>query len=343
MSVHGFTSFSFAYLPKARVLARTWKKHHPDWPIWAVITDVEPDGFEFDLESEDFDHVIWAHDLFADVGERWFFCHDVVEACTAVKGRALKHILGQEDCEKLFYLDPDIAIFSSLAPLADLLDGASIILTPHQVDPDTEPAAIRDNEIASLHYGTFNLGFLGVRYDPTTAAFADWWENRLQDWCHDRLDIGVFVDQKWCNLIPAFFDNVKIIRDPGYNVASWNLSQRLIKIGSDGRITVNGSLLRFYHFTKLGPIGDTMTQRYAGDNIAVYEIWAWYRHMVARNQEDRIPDGYWYYGRFDDCTEISKDMRELYRSRPDLDAFPKPRRTGDGSFLQWLRVNSELG
>jgi hypothetical protein len=61
-----FTSFSFSYLAKARVLATTLKRFHPNWRLWAVIADREPDGFSFDLDKEAFDGVIWADELFGD-------------------------------------------------------------------------------------------------------------------------------------------------------------------------------------------------------------------------------------------------------------------------------------
>lgn len=341
MAIHCYTSFSFSYLGKARVLAATLKQHHPDWVLWAVITDKEPDSFEFSLDNEAFDRVLWAESMFE---ESWLFGHDVVEACTAVKGRALQTILAEPDTEKVFYFDPDIAIFAPLDPLVSDLDEASILLTPHQVDPDECRSAILDNEIASLKYGTFNLGFIAIRNDADGRRCADWWADRLRDWCHDRLDIGVFVDQKWCNQIPAFFDGVKIVRDPGYNVASWNLSQRRVDITEDGRILVNGTgLLRFYHFTKFGSIGDTMTQRYARDNVEVYEIWAWYRRQVEKFTDERIPKGWWYYATFENGAAIEKEMRVLYRENPNLQTtFPHPRRTEGNSFFSWMRTETSL-
>ena len=341
MAIHCYTSFSFSYLGKARVLAATLKQNHPDWVLWAVITDREPDGFAFSLEDEAFDRVLWAADIFE---ESWLFGHDVVEACTGVKGRALQIILDEPDTEKVFYFDPDIAIFGPLDPLAAELDDASVLLTPHQLDPDQHRCAIVDNEVASLNYGTYNLGFIAIRNDAAGRRCADWWADRLRDWCHDRLDIGVFVDQKWCNQIPAFFDRVKIVRDPGYNVASWNLSQRRIDIAEDGRILVNGvHLLRFFHFTKLGPIGDTMTQRYARDNVEVYEIWAWYQRQVEKFTDDRIPKRWWYYAAFENGTPIRKEMRVLYREARDLQAvFPEPRGTGENSFFSWMRAETSL-
>lgn len=342
MAIHAFTSFTYSYLNRARVLAASLRRHHPDWVVWAVITDTPPEGVEFDLAAEDFDRMVRADELFGEAAESWLFGHDIVEACTAVKGRALLRIMQEEDADKIFYFDPDIAVFATMTPVVDLLDSHSIVLTPHQLEPDDSDMAIMDNEIASLQYGTFNLGFIALRNDPEARRFAEWWAARLHDWCHDRLDIGLFVDQKWCNLVPCFFDGVKILRDPGYNVASWNLSRRKIAITADGRILVNDQPLRFFHFTKLGPIGDTMTQRYAGDNTEVYEIWWWYRHEVERATDPAIAKGYWHYGTYENGDSIPKRAREIYRRRKDLrEKFPNPRQSGEESFATWLAQNQD--
>ena len=338
MAVHAYTSFSYSYLNRARVWAHTMRRKHNDWILWAIITDKEPEGFEFDLTQEPFDRMVTAEDLFGDETESWLFGHDVVEACTAVKGRALQHIMAQPDADKVLYFDPDTAVFNSMTPIIEMLDDYSIVLTPHQVDPEAADnrIAIMDNEMASLQYGIFNLGFLAVANDAEAGRFVAWWADRLQDWCHDRLDIGVFVDQKWCNLVPCFFDRVKVLRDPGYNVASWNLSQRRFSFDSDGNLLVNGQLLRFFHFTKLGPIGDSMTSRYAKDNVEVYEVWSAYRRWIKAETDARISSGYWSYGVFSDGTKISKEARRIYRERLDVRAkFPQPFNIDDG-FKDWL-------
>lgn len=345
MTVHAYTSFSYSYLNRARVLASSLRAQHPDWVIWAVLTDKTPEGFAFDLAREDFDRVLTAEDMWGDATERWLFGHDIVEACTAVKGRAAMHILDQPDCTELVYFDPDIGVFNPMTPVIDLLADHSVVLTPHQVDPEpqSDKVAILDNEIASLDYGIFNLGFVAIANDGEGRRFAAWWEERLHDWCHDRLDIGVFVDQKWCNLVPCFFDGVKVLRDPGYNVASWNLSQREMTFDDAGTALINGCPLRFYHFTKLGPVGDIMTQRYAGKNVEIYELWRWYRQEVARFSAPEIPKGWWYYGTFDNGVKIPKSARELYRDRKDLRAaFTDPLTTGPGSFYEWLCAETDI-
>ena len=253
------------------------------------------------------------------------------------RGRYLHHLL-QTEADKVFYLDPDIAVFNSLQPLADMLEQSSILLTPHQLTPESSRDAIVDNELCSLSHGTYNLGFLGVRNDEVGRGFAEWWRSRLLEYCRDDRTAGIFVDQKWCDLVPAMFDRVGIVRDPGYNVASWNLSHRTVSVDEQGAILVNLRPLRFFHYTKLGPIGDTMTRKYARDNIEVYELWAWYRRMVERFAEPRIPEGWWQFGTFDNGVPISKVARQMYRSRPDLKAaFPAPFSTSGASYFGWLK------
>lgn len=339
MTVACFTSFSFSYLAKARVLAESVKLHNPAWQTIALISDRPPDGMEFD--GAPFDRIVYLEDLEIANVLSWAFQHDVIELCTAVKGPFLKQLL-DEGADKVVYLDPDTVVFGSMSPIESLLDLYSIIVTPHQLQPESEPQAILDNEVTALNFGVYNLGFLAVRNNGIGRALSAWWSARLIENCFDDREHGIFVDQKWFDLVPAMFENVHILRDPGYNVASWNLSNRHIDIRADGTIEVNGSPLRFYHFTKLGPVGDLMTARYARDNIDVYELWGWYRRKVAEKTDLLVRSDWWAYGRFSDGAPITPDMRRAYRSRPDMIAsFPDPFRSGpDGFQARWREIPS---
>lgn len=201
--VHCFTSFSWSYLDRARILASTIKKEHPDWILWACIADIEPEGFVFNLENEQFDRLVRIDELGIPNLQSWIFQHDLVELCTAVKGPMLCYLF-DTGAEKVIYLDPDIALFNSLKPIVDLLDKHPVVLTPHQVHPDDEPLAVIDNEIGSLKHGIYNLGFLGVRACAQGLAFAAWWRERLLAHCYDEIPSGLFTDQRWCDLVPAF-------------------------------------------------------------------------------------------------------------------------------------------
>jgi len=337
-----FTSFSFAYLNRARVLAESVKRFHPDWCFVALISDLPPAGFDFDPSQEPFDHIVWGHELPIPAISSWIFKHDLVELCTAVKGPMIELLL-ERGIEKVIYLDPDIAVFGPLDPIVEELDSSSIVLTPHQVDPEVTETAIFDNEVTALRHGVYNLGFVAVRNDAIGTRFASWWADRLRSYCYDELDRGIFVDQKWCDLVPAFFDRVKILRDPGYNVASWNISQRRLTADDNGALLVNGQPLRFFHFTKLGPIGAMMTERYAGE-LLVHEIWGWYRRSVEAATPVDLEPGWWHYGRFENGEPIATEARRVYRSQPGLrEEFPEPFAVGRGTYHEWLRTQAAAG
>lgn len=331
-----YTSFTFTYLSRALILVRSLRLAHPDWEIWGLMVDSCPPLSDFENELSEFDHIIYADELGFKDFNQWMFKHDIVEACTGVKGRMMTYLL-EQGAEKVIYLDPDIAVFHPLDEIEKGLDHASIILTPHQVTPNLTQAAVRDNERTSLQYGIYNLGFAAVRNDEDGLAYARWWEEQLYHACYDDVPNGLFTDQKWCDMVPALFANVKVERDPGMNVASWNLSRRTIEIGRDGRILVNGSPLKFYHFTKINSAGDVMTDKYAKDNTEVYEVWNWYKRTLDGIKMDPVPKGYWHYGRFDNGVVIPRGARLIYRDRKDLfEAFPNPFKTRGDSYYQWL-------
>ncbi len=236
----------------------------------------------------------------------------------------------------MIYLDPDIAVFHALTPIERRLEHASIVLTPHQCVPSTSEAAVRDNEMTSLRYGIYNLGFIAVRNDASGRGFAQWWAAMTRSACYDDVANGIFTDQKYCDLVPGLFDGVHIERDPGCNVASWNLDHRRLQFDRDGGLTANGQPLKFYHFTKIGGIGDAMTERYAQAGTEVFEIVNWYKRQLRADTTAAPPP--WRYGCFDDATPIPRAARLLWRARPDLHAvFDDPFASEGDSFASWIR------
>jgi len=111
-----YSSFTFSYLNRARVLFQTLRARHPDWELVALITDEPPRGFAFDPAAEPFDRVVFAQELGIPGFRGWLFKHDVIEVCTAVKGPFLRHALSS-GADAVIYLDPDTALFESLEPL----------------------------------------------------------------------------------------------------------------------------------------------------------------------------------------------------------------------------------
>lgn len=322
--VQCFTSASFSYLDRVRVLGETLRRHHPDWNFTLCLVDEAPPGFVLDLAREPIDRVVGLDQLGIPDLRGWIFQHDLVELCTAVKGAMLCKLL-DEGAEAVVYLDPDIALFDTLAPAIEALDGASVVLTPHQLEPEDDRAAVIDNEIGSLKHGIYNLGFLAVRGCAEGRRFAAWWRDRLAEFCFDDIPNGLFTDQRWCDLAPAFFPGVRILRDPGCNVASWNLGRRPLTIDADGRLLAQGRSLRFFHFTKISHVGQVMLERYAGDSVTVFELVKWYLGRLEANAADGVPPGWWAFARYSDGSLVAPEERMKLRTRADLRrAIPDP-------------------
>lgn len=337
--IHVFTSITTNYLPKARVLAESIRRHGPGFRIHLVLCDEPPPGF--DLAMEPFDALITLADLGLD-DPAWLFSHSVVELCTAVKGPALQYLFDAQGADRVFYFDPDIAVFGRLDELVAALDRHCALFTPHQCVPEVDDEAVRANEICSLRHGVFNLGFLGVRGDAEGRRLADWWAERLRSYCFDEPQRGLFTDQRWMDLAPCFFPDIGILRDPGFNVATWNLTHRQVTGSLRDGVRVNGEPLGFYHFSGFDSgAQERMLARFGGDNPALWELRAWYLDECDRHGQAALGERPARWSRFDDDTPIDTRQRVLYRSRPDLQrAFPDPFATADprASYLQWWRV-----
>lgn len=317
--MHFYTSVNNNYIPKARILAKTVKKHCPDAKFSLVLADEIPEGL--DLELEYFDEIVLVEELGIPVNNLnlWIFMHTVVELCTAIKGQALVKFL-EEGSEKVIYLDPDIAVFDDLHELEHLMDQYDIIITPHQTIPETEKRDVINNEICSLKHGIYNFGFFAVRNSENGVKYARWWRDRLVEFCYDDIPNGLFTDQRWGDLAPAMFDGVYIWKDAGCNVSTWNLTNRQITF-VDGIYYVNGSKLKFYHFSGFDSGAQKiMLDLYGKDNPHLHNLRQWY--IDEQDMEGQRIFGIGYgkskYNYYDNDQLIPKEARILMRSRMDL-------------------------
>ena len=342
MATHFFTSVAVNYIPKARVLARSIRRFHPNAAIHLVLADAVPDSFH--LEEEPFSRLWTLEDIDIPKEPGWLFEHSLVELSTAVKGFVLWDLLNLPDCDSVIYFDPDIVLLASLDRLLNEFESGSILLTPHSTEPDEDTRAIEDHELVALRHGTFNLGFLGVKNDDEGRRFAAWWRHRLRMYCFDAVSFGLFTDQRWADLVPSFFPGHRILTDPAYNVCTWNLNSRTVTGTLQHGLLVNGRPLVFYHFSGFDRGAQkSMLDRYGGGMRALYELRAWYRKAC----DDAGQAGYgtmpWALGRFPSGEPILQAHRNLYRADARVRSwFPDPYQTGgqQASYADWFRSNA---
>ena len=325
------------YLAHARVLAHSFREHNPDAEMFVLVVDdiagyVDPTREPFTL--------LQLVDIPLENRASLCFKYNVLELCTAVKPFLMQHLFDEARAERILYLDPDILVLDTLAPLYDLAGSHSVVLIPHITDPIEDDAL--PNETTFLQCGVYNLGFLGLSDTPVTRRMLAWWQKRCAEFCIVRLEDGLFVDQKWMDLVPVLFNDAAIVTERGYNVAYWNLHGR--KITHDGgRWIVNGENLRFFHFSGYDPhLPDTLSKhqtryslRQLGEVAGLFER---YRTLLLEAGARHAMQWPYSFSRFDNGAAVSPIMRDVfYRLGPQRLEFGNPFLTASpNSFFQWL-------
>jgi SAM-dependent methyltransferase/glycosyltransferase involved in cell wall biosynthesis len=233
------------YLAHARVLAESFQAYHPGGKCVLLVID-DDEGVVGD-GGEPFT-VVNVADLAVEGFDRMKAAYGVTELSTALKPWLLRHMLEHHDNGGgVAYLDPDIRIYSRMVELEEALASSSLVLTPHLTAPIPRDGRT-PAEVNILVAGTYNLGFIGLRSTEQAQALLDWWEERLLRDCVIDPERGLFVDQRWVDLMPGMFPDFASLRSPGYNVAYWNLpARKLTKVKSG--YEVDGEPLRFFHFS----------------------------------------------------------------------------------------------
>lgn len=237
------TIISRNYLPHAKVLYKSLRMYHPDCEFCVLMVD----GIDECDSTAPFEIVNIADLKLNCLLQDLAFRYNQLELNTNVKPTFLKLLLDR-GADKVLYFDPDILICGSIDPLFNLLDKHDIILTPHCISP-VEDDGHRPSEIDFLLTGIFNLGFVGLRRSPESDRLLVWWEKRCLDFGYSELRSGLFVDQKWINLVPCYFSSVGVVRDPGCNMAYWNLHERKLTDTDSGYLVNAEHPLRFFHFS----------------------------------------------------------------------------------------------
>jgi len=310
-------------LANARILAQSVKKYHPEWHFVLLYSDAN--DVNINWAAEPFDEVLFAHKLPFTNFRSWAFKYNVVELCTAVKGVAAQYLFDKKGADKVIYLDPDTVVFSKLDEITQLLDKHIAILTPHITDAEYEVEGIFNHEMAALKHGTFNLGFYAFNNTPESRVFLDWWAYRIQHYAYADFELGLFTDQKWCNLAPYLFDNIYVLTKRNYNVATWNIKNRNVIFEND-QWFVNREPLRFYHFSGFGrnfEWADSELNIFTKPGDPLRDLWQWYKDVYALNNNLNINS--WFWGKYENGEKIQQNHRQMYRENEELQKlYPNP-------------------
>lgn len=312
-----FTIVSLNYGAFAKTLMTSLLETHPDWDRFVGLADRCDDLPEF--EQSLFDTVLLESLPLPDI-HAFLFRYGIMELNTAIKPYMFSY-LRKQGYEHIIYIDPDILVLDRLIDVENLLnEGAAAVVTPHLTAPLNDRYC--PTELDIMRAGAFNLGFLAVGNQIESDAFIQWWEEKLEHGAVSDPSKGLFTDQKWVDLAPGMFGKFAILRDPGYNVAYWNLAHRSVRKTGDS-FKVNNQTLRFFHFSGFDPINpkpfskhqDRYNLETIGDAKSLALIYA---DKVKKNGLIESRKCAYSFGKFNDGTPIPNALRYLYREDEDI-------------------------
>ena len=322
MKIGVFTIASKNYIAYARTLLASVKKHHPEYRRYLCLAD-EVNGY-FDPDEEIFE-VIQADQLGIDTFQDMTIRYDIMEFNTAVKPFMIEWLFNNTDLDIVIYLDPDVQVFSRFDVLeSEFRNGTSVVLTPHITRPLEDE--LNPNDYHMLQSGVFNLGFIALRRCEDAIRFVQWWGRRLKTQCASDFSKNLFTDQRWCDLAPCFIDQLKILKDPGFNVAYWNLAERQISLSENGNWLANGQPLIFFHFSGVNVDQKTLVSKHQNrfkweDISSLQPLFENYLNALMNAEWSLCKQWPYAYSLADASLKISPVIRQLYRQKEPRPIF----------------------
>ena len=127
--------------------------------------------------------------------------------------------------KKLVYADPNVQFLFPLTALWQQLDTANILLTPFIT---RSLSAGEPDEKFLQNIGLYSADFLAFRRSSETDRMLIWWDDRVRVRAYVNFCAGLCLDQIWLMHVPIFFRNTRVIRNPGWHAALWNLPERTL-------------------------------------------------------------------------------------------------------------------
>lgn len=330
------------YWAFARVLARSFRAHHPDIPFYVLLAD-EAEG-RIDPGREPFT-VVPLEEVALPHIERMRFHYAQQPLSYACTPWLLAQLLARGHSRVVFFKQETL-ILGAVTSLFEQLESAPILLTPHLLAPLGAGETAR--ELNVLLSGIFNVGILGVSASPVTSRFLDWWQDRLVLGCRHDVAGGMHFEQRWLDLVPAYFPPAAILRDPAYNVGHWNLPERRISLDDSGTVLAEGRPCRVFRFSGYDPLHPTTITRYntrlpwASVGAAVRSVFEDFHRRLVEEGVDESSRWPYAYATFDNGVRIPDAARRVLLDADEATATAgDPRVTGPATSF-WNHLNAPV-
>lgn len=324
-----FTTSNVKYISRVNVLAKSIIEKHGPIDIYNVIVDDYSEDAKNLIKNQNFPFTpIFLDELNIDeVRDLKWFCYqyDTQSLNTAAKPFAFKYLF-ESGYQQVLYFDCDIEVFHNFDNLFGKLDENSFVLIPHFTEPLPDFAGANPVDNIVNRCGQFNLGFIGISNKKNGMHFVDYWCSKTKNKFNVDLEIGIFTDQTWCNLIPSFYEDYYIERSFAYNIAYWNLAHRDATIVSkNGKPYSNDEPIVFIHYSGIAIDDKTKLSKHQNvldlKNMKFKSLHNNYIDLL-KNEIDKYSDIFNIKNKFDcyyDNTKISKQQRDHAVSLTDVE------------------------
>ncbi|MCX6215716.1 hypothetical protein [Spirosoma sp.] len=136
------------------------------------------------------------------------------------------------EIDKLLYADPNICFMGPLSTIWQQLEESTALLTPFITRNPAD--SLWPDEKFFQNIGLYSSDFLGFRRSDETDRLLAWWTDRVQQRAFINYCEGLCLDQIWLMHVPVFFKHVRIVKNPGWHVALWNLPERSLHQTQNG-------------------------------------------------------------------------------------------------------------
>ena len=140
---------------------------------------------------------------------------------------------------RITYLDADLYFFSDPGSLFQEIGSSPIAVVEHRYSPGN-----RDREQSS---GRFNVSWVTFRREAQAMECLESWRRQCLEWCYDRVEAGLFGDQRYLDRWPELYPGLLVIQHAGAGCAPWNVDVSSWS-RTDDAVLVDGVPLCFFHF-----------------------------------------------------------------------------------------------
>lgn len=308
-----FTVCTTNHVHRARALMASAATHYPEADRYVVLAD--PLNHRFVPERENFTTI--PPDQLNQISDwrRLRFLIPPSGLCCLLKPIGANHLLQNPSIDRVVYLDADTLLLNRPDSIEAALHQHDIVLTPHLVNTQDYPEV----DLNTMRSGAFNAGVFAIKQSDRGVAFLDWWSVNMMDPAKMSYDWN--YDQGWLNLAPTSFPETHILRDPGCNVAFWNLHERKIESGAlplqpvADRVPVSIFHFSFFEWRTPDRLAGPFSSQLPPPPQAVMVLLHHYAKQLQRHGADEVENWGYPYAHFSDGHKITGYHRAYFHQR----------------------------